>query len=184
MPDILYRPNLMIAINTIVEQIIFSTGQGAPWAVGVQVVSSALDPKYRVAVIKEVILSAGPLSSPHLLFVSGVSPKEELKTSGMSVVKDISAVGKNLSDVCLHSVHILIIDKAINLAIILQHATSGPLIFCAKLGFTLDYLNSSPIAAILALLKWLWDGSGPFACMAINSVTFLHSDDTRRVLMS
>ncbi|CAL1702481.1 unnamed protein product [Somion occarium] len=156
-PEVLSRSNLTVAVNTYVEKILFSEEKGSPRAVGVQVASSASGPKYRVAATREVILAAGVVSSPHLLFVSGVGAKEELSAASVPVVKDVPAVGKHLAD----------------------HISSGPLIFRAKPGVTLDKLNSSLLAGASAFLKWLWNGTGPFASMGVTSVAFIRSDDIR-----
>jgi len=46
---------------------------------------------------KEVILSSGYVYSPRLLFLSGIGAKEDLKAVGLDVVKDLPAVGRNLT---------------------------------------------------------------------------------------
>ena len=46
-----------------------------------------------------MILCAGAVGSPQLLMLSGVGPAQELQELGIPLVKDLSAVGKNLSDV-------------------------------------------------------------------------------------
>ena len=47
---------------------------------------------------REVILSAGPIASPHLLQLSGIGPGEVLKQAGIEVVHDLPGVGENLQD--------------------------------------------------------------------------------------
>jgi len=46
---------------------------------------------------KEVILSSGYIYSPRLLFLSGVGAKQDLEAVGLNVVKDLPAVGRNLT---------------------------------------------------------------------------------------
>lgn len=46
---------------------------------------------------KEVILSAGSISSPHILLLSGIGPKEHLNSLKIPVVRDLP-VGQNLLD--------------------------------------------------------------------------------------
>ena len=46
----------------------------------------------------EVILSAGALNSPQLLYLSGLGPASELKPHGISVLQDMPHVGRHLQD--------------------------------------------------------------------------------------
>jgi choline dehydrogenase len=47
---------------------------------------------------QEIILAAGAIASPQLLMVSGIGPAEILARYGVTVVKDLAGVGRNLSD--------------------------------------------------------------------------------------
>jgi choline dehydrogenase len=53
---------------------------------------------FDVSVEKEVILSAGPIGSPHLLQLSGIGPKSVLEEAGIEVKHDLPGVGQNLQD--------------------------------------------------------------------------------------
>lgn len=46
----------------------------------------------------EVILSAGSITSPHLLLLSGIGPASELEAHGVEVAHDLPGVGQNLQD--------------------------------------------------------------------------------------
>lgn len=46
----------------------------------------------------EVVLSAGPIGSPHLLMLSGIGRKEQLEAVGIDVIADMRGVGQNLRD--------------------------------------------------------------------------------------
>ena len=47
---------------------------------------------------EEVLLSGGAINSPHLLLLSGVGAKEQLKQHGIPVVCDLPGVGENMQD--------------------------------------------------------------------------------------
>lgn len=47
---------------------------------------------------REVILSAGAIGSPQLLMLSGIGPADALGSLGISVKRDVPAVGQNLQD--------------------------------------------------------------------------------------
>jgi choline dehydrogenase len=104
-PAVLARPNLVVAVETSVTRIIFSTssGHGKPRAVGVELAKSPDAPRYRVAARREVLCCAGAIKSPQILTASGIGPKGELERLGVPVVKELEAVGKNLYDVRIES---------------------------------------------------------------------------------
>lgn len=64
-------------------------------AVGVEFHKNGL--AYQIRANKEVILSAGPIESPHLLMLSGVGPKQHLQSFGIPVIQDLK-VGESLYD--------------------------------------------------------------------------------------
>ena len=47
---------------------------------------------------REVILSAGALDTPKLLFLSGIGPVDELKDHEVPLIHNLPGVGKNLQD--------------------------------------------------------------------------------------
>ncbi|KAI0349844.1 alcohol oxidase [Trametes cingulata] len=96
---------LHICTETIVERLETErTGTGELVVTGV-VLGPAVEPKggngmktRTIRVRKEVVLSAGPFGSPQILMLSGIGPAEHLKELGITVVKDLPAVGSNLQD--------------------------------------------------------------------------------------
>ena len=100
-PTVLKRPNLTVAVSTIVERVLFDESGSEPRAVGVEVSKSPIAPKYRIKANREVIVCGGAIASPHILLVSGIGPKEVLSKAGIKVVKDLPQVGKNYRDVRL-----------------------------------------------------------------------------------
>jgi choline dehydrogenase len=49
---------------------------------------------------REVVLSGGAFGSPHILQLSGIGPAEHLREMGISVVRDLPAVGSEMIDHC------------------------------------------------------------------------------------
>ena len=51
-----------------------------------------------VTAVKEVILSAGSVGTPHILLNSGIGPSAQLKSVGVTPIVDHPSVGANLTD--------------------------------------------------------------------------------------
>jgi choline dehydrogenase len=117
-PSVIARKNLTIAVESQVciviflachksdrrkqtTRVIFSTDEAIPRAIGVEIAKNGSSYRYRVAAKKEIILSAGALGTPQIMMLSGVGAREELERINIPVIKDLPAVGKNLSDVRL-----------------------------------------------------------------------------------
>jgi choline dehydrogenase len=86
-----HRLNLTIRGNCMTRRILFEGKR----AVGVEVESEG-------EVFKvfgdEIVLSAGAISSPQLLMLSGIGPADHLKEFGIPVLQDLPGVGQNLRD--------------------------------------------------------------------------------------
>jgi choline dehydrogenase len=86
------RSNLTVKTGAHVRRVIVENGQ----ATGVEIGNSA-DP-VRINARQEVILSAGVISSPHLLMLSGIGDAEHLQQNGIAVEHNLPGVGQNLHD--------------------------------------------------------------------------------------
>lgn len=86
------RPNLTVIKHTLVEKVLLDGKK----AIGVQYRENG---EYKnILVNKDVILSAGPIGSPHLLQLSGIGPREVLESAGIEVKHELPGVGENLQD--------------------------------------------------------------------------------------
>ena len=85
------RPNLTIMTDTRVEKVRFSGRK----AVGVTAWQGS---RLQIDARREVILSAGAITSPHLLMLSGVGPSAHLQQHGVDVVHALPGVGQSLQD--------------------------------------------------------------------------------------
>ncbi|TFY59703.1 hypothetical protein EVJ58_g5619 [Rhodofomes roseus] len=159
---VLARPNLTIAVETMVEKIIFAHAPDVePRAVAVEVSKGRGSPRYRADATREIILCGGAIASPQLLLLSGIGPEDELQQLDIPIVQDLPFVGKDFTD----------------------HIASGPLRFRAKPAATWDHYNS-PVPGALALLRWFLTGGGPLAALGSPSGAFLRSDDPRIAVRS
>ena len=96
------RPNLTIAVDIRIEKLVFSdvTPPGQPpRVIGVQMKTSRNAQLYCTGVNREVIICAGTVGTPQLLMLSGVGPAEDLHRLNIPVVKNLPAVGRNVTDV-------------------------------------------------------------------------------------
>ena len=83
------RPNLEIRTGAQVARIVMEGRR----ARGVELMDGE-----RPIADREVVLAAGPFSSPHLLMLSGVGPADRLREHGIAVACDLPGVGANLQD--------------------------------------------------------------------------------------
>ena len=87
------RKNLTIMTKALVSKLILENNK----ATGV----CFKDNKNKIFNIKskkEVILCAGAVGSPHILMLSGIGPKDHLKSMGINLIADMPGVGQNLQD--------------------------------------------------------------------------------------
>lgn len=88
------RKNLHVAMFAHVTKVIMD--ETTKRALGVEFIRHGQ--KQEVFAKREVILSAGALSSPQILMLSGIGPREHLEEKGINVIHDSPGVGQNLQD--------------------------------------------------------------------------------------
>jgi len=144
-PAMKTRPNLTVLTKAQTTRILFEGKR----AIGVEYLR---DGKVeRVHADREIVLSGGPYSSPHLLMLSGIGPADHLRSVGIDVVQDLKGVGENLQE---HP-NLLNIYRA-----------NG------KLGLT-RHLRLD--RATMAVMRWALFGTGPFAMAGTSANIFLRT---------
>ena len=88
------RKNLTIITNIQVSKVLFKNKK----AIGVQCIESNANKDRNIYANSEVIISAGSISSPQILQLSGIGDEQHLKGLGINVIHNNPAVGKNLQD--------------------------------------------------------------------------------------
>lgn len=88
----LARKNLTVTTAVRVLRIVIEAGE----ATGVEVLDRG--EKRIISAAREVVISAGALSSPQLLLLSGIGARNHLQAFGIPSVVDLPGVGKNLQD--------------------------------------------------------------------------------------
>ncbi len=93
-PVLASRPNLTVASMATASRITFSAdGRRAE---GVDYLQHGRG--HHAKALREVVIAAGALNSPKLLLQSGVGPGAELASVGVTAVRDLAGVGRNLQD--------------------------------------------------------------------------------------
>ncbi|KAL6846413.1 hypothetical protein ACP4OV_023861 [Aristida adscensionis] len=103
--------NLRVLLHASVDKIVFDSRQGRlkPRAIGVQFTDE--NGRLHQAFINnnrdsEIIISAGAIGSPQLLLLSGIGPKNDLKSHNIPVVLHNKYVGKGMADNPMNSIFI------------------------------------------------------------------------------
>lgn len=89
-------PNLHILTNATVQRIILDRNGGGCRATGVRF--SCQGKEHVALASREIILSAGTISSPQILELSGIGDPDVLARAGVPVVAKSPRVGENLQD--------------------------------------------------------------------------------------
>ncbi|TGE85502.1 choline dehydrogenase [Pseudoalteromonas sp. KS88] len=139
------RSNLTIVTGALAEKVLLEGKK----ATGVQY--SINGQTKQVFAAKEVVLSAGPIGSPHLLQLSGIGDSETLAAAGVEVMHHLPGVGQNLQD---------------HLEFYFQYKCKQPITLNGKLGL----ISKGLIGA-----RWLLNRSGLGATNHFESCAFIRS---------
>ena len=139
------RSNLIIVTGALAEKVLLEGKK----ATGVEY--SINGQTKQVFAAKEVVLSAGPIGSPHLLQLSGIGDSETLAAAGVEVKHHLPGVGQNLQD---------------HLEFYFQYKCKQPITLNGKLGL----ISKGLIGA-----RWLLNRSGLGATNHFESCAFIRS---------
>jgi choline dehydrogenase len=89
---VLNRRNLTVRTGIRVTRVMLESGH----ATGVEVLENGQ--RRQIAAAREIILSGGALTSPHLLMLSGIGGDDALRRHGIATAVDLPGVGRNLQD--------------------------------------------------------------------------------------
>jgi choline dehydrogenase len=143
------RQNLSIRTNVQVTRILIEEGR----AVGVSFVSRGT--RHTVRARGEVIVSSGVFNSPQLLQLSGLGPPKLLQEFGISVIREMPAIGTNLQD----------------------HFNARLVFRCTK-RITLNHVANSPARRAVAAVQYGLFKSGPLANNGVCTGAFARSNGT------
>ncbi|CAH0380726.1 unnamed protein product [Bemisia tabaci] len=146
------RQNLDISMHSLVSRIGF-TNKKHPKATKVHFLKNGK--KYTVKVKKEVILSGGTINSPQTLMLSGIGPRDHLRSLGIKVVRNLP-VGFDLQD----------------------HLSVGSMFFRVDKNHTIP--SSMPLTPE-AISQYLTAGTGPMTSLGTcEGMAFIYSKYVNR----
>jgi choline dehydrogenase len=141
------RPNLIIQTGAHATRVLIENNR----AIGVEYHTA--QGRHTAHANGEIIVSGGAYGSPQLLLLSGLGPAEHLQDMGITVVRDMPAVGSNLHD----------------------HFNSYVAWRCTK-AITLNDLDRSALRKAVAGVRYALFRSGPMSSNGIHAGVFTRSD--------
>jgi choline dehydrogenase len=140
------RPNLTVITHAMTRQILLDGKR----AVGVSYDHNGQT--HEVYCRREVVVSSGPIGSPHLLQRSGIGPADVLRKAGIEVRHDLPGVGENLQD---------------HAEVYIQFSCKEPVTLNSKM---------DPLSKLLIGLRWLLFKDGLGATNHFEAGGFIRSD--------
>ena len=139
------RPNLTVLTGVQVNRVLLEDKK----AVGVELYEGKTQTRFLVN--KDVILSAGPIGSPHILQLSGIGSSDTLSAARIKVQHELPGVGENLQD---------------HLEFYFQYQCKQPISLNSKLG---------PLSKLAIGVRWILFKSGLGATNHFESCGFIRS---------
>ena len=140
------RPNLTVITHAMTRQIILEGKR----AVGISYDHDGQT--HQVYCNREVLISSGPIGSPHLLQRSGIGPADVLRKAGIEVRHDLPGVGENLQD---------------HAEVYIQFGCKEPVTLNSKM---------DPLSKLMIGLRWLLFKDGLGATNHFEAGGFIRSD--------
>ncbi|SDP14301.1 choline dehydrogenase [Pseudomonas arsenicoxydans] len=140
------RPNLTVVTHAMTRQIILEGKR----AVGISYDHNGQT--HQVYCNREVLISSGPIGSPHLLQRSGIGPADVLRKAGIEVRHDLPGVGENLQD---------------HAEVYIQFGCKEPVTLNSKM---------DPLSKLMIGLRWLLFKDGLGATNHFEAGGFIRSD--------
>ncbi|PBK65509.1 alcohol oxidase [Armillaria solidipes] len=100
-PEYISRENLHVLVDSHVTRILVANDSNVdktPYFSSVEFTQDAGKTMHVLSAVKEIILSAGVIGTPHILLNSGVGNADELSVLGITPTVHLPDVGKNLRD--------------------------------------------------------------------------------------
>ncbi|KAK3315711.1 hypothetical protein B0H66DRAFT_498729 [Apodospora peruviana] len=148
------RAHLSVCTRVVASKLLVDQGSSQVKGVQIRPVAGAVGKMrewYTVQARREVIVCSGTICTPQLLMLSGIGPRDQIEPLGISVVKELPAVGKNLSD-----------------------HTSVPVMMELPRNHTLHFLENA-LTALWLFVVYLFTGKGPFAETSTPRSVFVRS---------
>jgi len=141
------RPNLTIKTGVQVSKVLLEDKR----AIGIELYDNSSTARFFVN--KDVILSAGPIGSPHILQLSGIGNSDTLSAAGIETQHELPGVGENLQD---------------HLEFYFQYQCKKPLTLNSKLG---------PFSKLAIGVRWILFKTGLGATNHFESCGFIRSKE-------
>ncbi|KAI0039272.1 GMC oxidoreductase [Auriscalpium vulgare] len=160
-PALASHKNLDVLVNSQVLRVL-KTGSinGNPVFRGVQFAASANATVFTVRAAREVILSAGAVSTPQLLLLSGIGNSTRLQQTGIRPLVDLPDVGQNMQD----------------------HPIIGNVFNTSSLDLTTDDIRRNTTLASELLTQWQTNRTGLLTLALTSQLGWFRISDNSSIL--